>query len=265
MALRVDDVGRTLDRARALLCPEWQEPTGPGERRIPAVRAPDGTLIYLIEPQAGRPFWEDDFDLLPAPGGGAGIAGIDHLVHALPEGRMGTFVLFWRAVFGLEPQGQQDTPDPYGLVHSRALVNAEGTVRLALNASESRATATGRFVSAFAGAGVHHVAFKTADVRATAAAWSGMGAPLVPMPANYYDDLQARWGLDDTETAAASALGLLHDRDAQGSFWHAYTEPFQDRFFFEAVQRDGGYVGFGAPNAGIRTAAQSRQHAPLYY
>jgi 4-hydroxyphenylpyruvate dioxygenase len=265
MALRVDDVGRTLDRARALLCPEWQEPIGPGERRIPAVRAPDGTLVYLIEPEAGRPFWEDDFDLLPVSGQDAAIDGIDHVVHALPEGRMGTFVLFWRALFGLEPQQQQDTPDPYGLVHSRALVSPGGALRLALNASESRATATGRFVSAFAGAGVHHVAFATADVQATVAAWAGLGAPLVPMPANYYDDLQARWDLDDATAAATAALGLLHDRDAQGGFWHAYTEPFQDRFFFEAVQRDGGYAGFGAPNAGIRTAAQARQHAPLYY
>ena len=64
--LRVDDAARTLDRARALLCPDWQEPIGAGERRIPAVRAPDGTLVYLVQPEAnGRSFWEDDFDLLP--------------------------------------------------------------------------------------------------------------------------------------------------------------------------------------------------------
>ena len=66
MALRVDDAARTLDRARALLCPDWQERIGAGERHIPAVRAPDGTLIYLVQPEAGgRSFWEDDFDLLP--------------------------------------------------------------------------------------------------------------------------------------------------------------------------------------------------------
>ena len=55
MAIRVDDAARTLARARALLCPDWQEPIGAGERRIPAVRAPDGTLIYLVQPEHRRP------------------------------------------------------------------------------------------------------------------------------------------------------------------------------------------------------------------
>ena len=66
MALRVDDAERALARARALLCPEWQERVGEGERRIPAVRAPDGTLIYLVQPDAsGRSIYEDDFGCFP--------------------------------------------------------------------------------------------------------------------------------------------------------------------------------------------------------
>jgi 4-hydroxyphenylpyruvate dioxygenase len=68
-----------------------------------------------------------------------------------------------------------------------------------------------------------------------------------------------------TSIATGGAAGAAHDRDAHGGFWHGYTEPFQDRVFFEAVQRDSLYAGFGAPNAGINTAAQARQHALLYY
>lgn len=99
MALRVDDVARTLERARALLCPEWQERVGAGERRIPAVRAPDGTLVYLVGPETdGRVFWEDDFDLSAAGDGAAALDGVDHIVQALPEGRMGTFVLDRKSV-----------------------------------------------------------------------------------------------------------------------------------------------------------------------
>lgn len=113
MAVRVDDAARTLRRAQALLCNEWQEPIGPGERRIPALRAPDGTLIYLIQPEAGpRSFWEDDFDFLPGTGEDAGLVAIDHVVQALPVGRMASFVLFWRALFGLVPQAQLETPIP---------------------------------------------------------------------------------------------------------------------------------------------------------
>ncbi len=261
MALRVDDASRTLDRARALLCPEWQERLGPGERTIPAIRAPDGTLVYLIQPEApGHVFWQEDFHLLPGEDGPVGLVDIDHIVQALPTGRMDNFVLFWRAVFGLAPQAQLETPDPYGLVRSRALVSPGGKVRLALNASESRSTATGRFLSAYAGAGVHHIALSTADIERAAAGLEALGAPSLAMPANYYDDLASRWGLDDATLAALQQHGLLYDSDGQGEFWHLYTDAFHDRFFFEAVQRRGGYAGFGAANAPVRAAAQARQH-----
>ena len=82
MALRVDDAGRAIQRARALLCQEWQERVGAGERHIPAVRAPDGMLVYLVQPDAsGRSIWEDDFVLHPPEAGqeDAGLVGIDHL------------------------------------------------------------------------------------------------------------------------------------------------------------------------------------------
>jgi 4-hydroxyphenylpyruvate dioxygenase len=266
MAIRVDDAPRTLARARVLLCPDWQEPIGTGERRIPAVRAPDGTLIYLVEPEiAGRSFWEDDFDLLPPSGDASALLGIDHVVLALPVGRMASHVLFWRAVFGLTPQPQLDTADPYGLVHSQALVNPDGKVRMVLNVSEGRGTLTGRFVSAFAGAGVHHVAVATPDIVRTAQEFGVGHVPLLAMPSNYYDDLSARWALDDATLSELQTHGLLYDRDDGGVFRHLYTDAFHDRFFFEAVQRQGGYAGFGAVNASVRAAAQARQSPGATY
>ena len=266
MAIRVDDAARTLARASALLCPDWQEPLGVGERRIPAVRAPDGTLVYLVQPEAsGRSFWEDDFELLPVSGAATSLLGIDHVVLALPVGRMASHVLFWRALFGLVPQSQLDTADPYGLVHSRALVSPDGKLRIVLNASEGRGTLTGRFVSAFAGAGVHHVALATPDILRTAQELEVRHASLLPMPTNYYDDLSARWALDDATLGELQKHGLLYDRDEAGEFRHLYTDTFHDRFFFEAVQRQAGYSGFGAANASVRTAAQARQSPGATY
>ena len=71
-------------------------------------------------------------------------------------------------------------------------------------------------------------------------------AGMLPVPANYYDDVAARLALDDTLLARLQRLGMLYDRDAHGDFLHAYTAPFQQRFFFEIVQRDG-YRGYGRP------------------
>jgi len=263
MALRVDDPARVLARARALLIPDWLERVGKGEHRIPAVRGPDGTLIYLVGPEAaGQSFWHDDFYLTPqdpdSNGSPDGLDTIDHLALALPAGRLDTYVLFWRSLFGLEPQPVWDLPDPFGLIQSRAMVDRTGTLRLTFNISEARETATNRFVSAFAGAGVHHIAFSTTDAARTVSRIRDAGAATVVIPANYYEDVAARLGLDDDEMAALERLGLLYDRDAHGEFRHAYTQAFQDRFFFEVVGRRNGFAGFGAANAAVRMAAQAR-------
>jgi len=250
MALRLDDPARALARAEALRCSIWREPVGAGERRIPAVRAPDGMLIYLVE-AAGPPIWQDDFHLTGATGRGT-LAGIDHAAQALAPGMLDSFVLFWRALFGLAPDAPWELPDPFGLVRSRAFT--AGEVRLPLNVSESGRTGTGRFVSALAGSGVHHLAFAAPDAAKAAA-----GAPLLRIPPNYYEDLDARFGLPPALLADLARDRLLFDRDAAGgAFRHGYTTAFQDRFFFEVAERRGGYAGFGAANAAVRMAAQGR-------
>jgi 4-hydroxyphenylpyruvate dioxygenase len=254
MGLRVDDATRLVARAEALRVPAFRERLGPGERAIPALRAPDGTLVYLIEDGAA-PIWDDDFVLDALPPGAAPLAGVDHIAQALDPGLLDGFALFWRAVFGLEPDPLWELPDPYGLVRSRAFVSQGGAVRIPLNASESGRTATGRFVSAFAGAGVHHLAFTARDAAATLDA---MPEPaLLRLPRNAFDDLAARFALDDAARDALAARQLLTDRDAQGgSFRHAYSRSFDDRFFLEICERRDGYAGFGAANAGVRLAAQ---------
>ncbi len=259
MALRVDDPARALARARALLIPDWLERVGEGEHRIPAVRGPDGTLIYLVgHDEAGR-FWQEDFHLLPVDAAPAGLDAIDHLAMALPAWQIDTYVLFWRSLFGLAPQPAWDLPDPFGLIQSRAMVNAAGTLRLTFNISEARETVTNRFVSTFAGAGVQHIAFAATDAAAVAAYLAHAGAPKLVIPPNYYEDVSSRFDLDDSVAAGLERLGLLYDRDAStGEFWHAYTDTFQNRFFFEIVERRNGYAGFGAANAAVRMAAQAR-------
>ena len=66
--------------------------------------------------------------------------------------------------------------------------------------------------------------------------------------------------LDDELLADLQRLGLLYDRDEQGEFLHAYTDAFEGRFFFEAVQRRG-YQGYGVVNAAVRMASQAKRRA----
>jgi 4-hydroxyphenylpyruvate dioxygenase len=260
MAVRVDDADRAVERARALLCPEWQEPIGPGERRIPAVRAPDGTLVYLVTADpSGRSIYEDDFRLFPEAPPPTLLREVDHVAQALPVGRMDNFVLFYRAVFGCAPEPLWEIPDPYGLIQSRTMVSADRTLRLPLNVSESRETATGRFLTTFSGAGVQHIAMASEDILHTMEQLAARGTRLLTIPDNYYDDVAAKWGLDASRIEVLRRHSLLYDQDDGGEFLHAYTDTFDDRFFFEVVQRIGGYQQYGAVNAAVRMAAQAKR------
>ena len=260
MAFRVNHAGQAVARAEALLCPPWQEPVGPAERQIPAVRAPDGTLLYLIEPSPdGSTIYEADFTLFPDQGADPLLTSVDHIAQALPMGRLDNFVLFYRALFGFRPEQLWEIPDTMGLIQSRAMTSPGRDIRLPLNISESRETATGRFLTTFSGAGVQHIALATADIRKAMEQLVARGARFLPIPGNYYEDIEARWGLEPDLLAMLRTHNILFDRDDAGEFLHAYTDPFDDRFFFEIVQRIGGYQQYGAANASVRMAAQAKR------
>ncbi|HEY2187586.1 MAG TPA: 4-hydroxyphenylpyruvate dioxygenase, partial [Caldimonas sp.] len=85
------------------------------------------------------------------------------------------------------------------------------------------------------------------------------GARFVAISGNYHDDLLARFALDPALVERMRALGILYDRDASGAeYFHAYSESFADRFFFEIVQRSG-YDAYGALNAPARLASQEQR------
>ena len=135
-----------------------------------------------------------------------------------------------------------------------------GTLRIALNASQSQRTLSSRFLTHYFGSGVQHIAFATDDIVATVKRLRGNGVQLLSMPENYYDDLEARTDLSAERLGVLRENDILYDRDEAGEYLQAYTRSFEDLFFFEIVERRG-YKGFGAVNASIRLAAQAREFA----
>lgn len=86
--------------------------------------------------------------------------------------------------------------------------------------------------------------------------------PLLEIPLNYYDDLAARFDFNDEFLSELAYYNVLYDRDAQGGeLFHVYTEPFEERFFFEIIQRKGGYAGYGAANVAVRLAAMAKRRS----
>lgn len=254
---RVGDAKAALRRAEGLRIPTFHQPVGPDELEIPAVRGLGGSLVYFTDAQSalGR-VWEIEFDsVAPTPAGP--LARIDHLAQSMSLDETLTWRLWYLSLFDFETTPQVDVIDPAGIVESMALQDAGRAVRICLNASASDRTLSSRFLDEFFGAGVQHIAFATDDIFAAAEAFHAAGLALLPIPDNYYDDLEARLGLAPDLVDRLRASGILYDEDEAGRFFQLYTAAFQNRFFFEIVQRDG-YAGFGAANAPIRLAAQAR-------
>ncbi|MGW0988343.1 bifunctional sugar phosphate isomerase/epimerase/4-hydroxyphenylpyruvate dioxygenase family protein [Streptomyces sp. NPDC002486] len=247
IGLESPDPAGAARRAEALLAPVLPRRRAPQDAPLDAVAAPDGTELFLCA--TGRPElpdWRADFENTGVPPAQAGIRGIDHLALTQPWHHFDEAALFHRGVLGLHAQESVDVADPYGLLRSRAVTNPDGSVRIALTVGAAPTDDT-----------VHaqHIALATDDVVAAARRFREAGGSLLPVPANYYDDLAARFEFADGELETYRDLGILYDRDDHGVFRHCYTRTV-GRVFCELVQRDGGYRGYGAANAPVRLAAQ---------
>jgi 4-hydroxyphenylpyruvate dioxygenase len=263
IGLQVDDAAATLRRARGLLDQPFQQAVGTGELEIPAVRGLGGSLIYFTDKASplGK-VWDVEFDPTGDETTDAGLTVVDHISQSMHYEEMLTWLLFYSSLLELDKVPAQDVLDPGGLVKSQVVQSPDGAVRIILNASQSSRTQSSRFLSEFFGSGVQHIALETGDIFATVAKLRENGLPLLSIPENYYDDLEARTGLSGDELERLKSLNILYDRDGTSEYFQVYTHTFEDRFFFEVVQRRN-YTGFGAANASIRLAAQTRlsQHA----
>ncbi|WP_460149711.1 3-dehydroshikimate dehydratase QuiC [Pseudomonas sp. S3_A03] len=260
-AIRVKDSAKALERAVAYKGQPYRGLVGPNELELAAVRAPDGSLIYLVDQGEGG-LYDTDFNLQPAATDGGGLLRIDHMAMALPADSLDSWVLFYKSLLDFEADDEVVLPDPYGLVKSRALRSRCSSIRLPLNISENRNTAISHALSSYRGSGVHHIAFDCADIFAEVRRAKEAGVPLLDIPLNYYDDLAARFDFDDEFLSELAYYNVLYDRDAQGGeLFHVYTEPFEGRFFFEIIQRKHGYAGYGAANVAVRLAAMAKSRS----
>lgn len=260
MGIRVEDADQTAQRARMLGAPAFSQPVGTGELDIPAIKGIGGSVVHFIDEKSDlHRVWDIEFDPVakakaPQP---AGLRRIDHVAQTMRYQEMQSWLTYYLSTFEMEKADVIDVVDPSGLVLSQALSSPEGEVRLNLNGAGEQQTFAGAFLSKGFGAGVQHIAFATDDIFETSAQLEANGFQRLRMPENYYDDLAVRFGLQDELVGALRAGNILYDRDEKGGeYFQIYNTAFWAGFFFELVERRGGYDGYGARNAPIRLAAQ---------
>jgi len=262
IALIMPNAQATHTRARALLAEGHDQTVAEGELAIPAIRGVGGSMVRFLDADStAHSIWQTDFHHPPAPAPmGAGLTRVDHIAQTMAYDEMLSWALFYTAIFDASKAPMVDVADPDGLVRSQAVES--GALRVTLNGAETRRTLAGRFIADSFGSAVQHIALASDDIFATAAALAQRGFPVLKIGQNYYDDVEARFGLDPTFTAQLRAANILYDQDPGGAYFQIYSQARPEGFFFEIVQRTGQYAGYGAANAPFRIAAQKRASRP---
>ena len=196
-----------------------------GELDIPAIKSITGELVYFVQKNTdGTRFYDVDFvaddnseALVPADES----LNFDHVSSGVAETEFLSVSLFYRSLLDLDVAQPQDLIDPYGIVVSRAATNQDKRIRLPFNMSRSWGASTERFRELHRGSGVQHIAMSCDDIRAFV---RRVDADIIlPIPANYYDDLEARFDLDDDLLADLRQFNMLYDQNETGYFIHFYT------------------------------------------
>lgn len=242
-------VAGVAERAAALRWPPVDRTRGRGEAMLPGISTPDGVHLFVSAAPGETDDWQDDFPSTTPRRESGRLTGIDHLAITVPPAHLDQEVGFFRTLLGLEPAPVEEFIEPHGRLRSRALRPPAGDLRLVLNTVDSRRGGP---------RGVSQVAFGCTDLLAVVHALRARGLALLKVPDNYYDDLQARFALDEDTLADLREHDVLYDRCADGELLHAYTPLLPDGGCVELLERRGGYDGYGAANTVVRLAAQAR-------
>jgi 4-hydroxyphenylpyruvate dioxygenase len=259
VALRVADAAAAARRAEALSIPSFEGRIGRGEMPVRAIRDVSGSLIYLVEETEEDEMWRRDFAPIDAAQEDAGLTDYDHLAYAMLDQELLSWLLHYFSFFNVEKKVAAEIFDPLGLVHSQAVESPDRKLRLLLNGSTSQNTLTSRLHQRYWGAGMQYVSLRSENIFRTAERLDALGLARLTIPDNYYNDLETRFALDPEFVRQLARFDIMYDQDESGgSYLQLNSRAFEKRFYFEVVERRGGYDGYGAPNEVIKLSAQSR-------
>lgn len=219
-----------------------------------AINHIDG-LIYVIESNDNN-IWEKDFGYCPSPAKNDFNVKIDHIAQTLNQDEMSSSLLSYSVLFSCKKSPIVDIIDQYGITKSQIIENKTQTFRMTMNGADNSNTIAGQFLKKTTRPGIQHIALSSDNLIALVKKLKKKGQEFLKISDNYYDDIEARFGLDFNFCNELKELNILYDEDENGSFLQVYTNLINNTFFFEIVQRINNYQGYGANNALFRIAAQ---------
>lgn len=249
IAFRTSDVTTAFDKAirggaRPIAAPVF---TGhAGERIGLAVVSGFGDVTHPLIERAG-----------PASGPGAGTrpAGmfqvLDHVAICLRSGQIDATVRLYGDAFGFAH-----------VFDERIEVNGQAMISKVVQDETGAATFTliepdpaldpgqiDEFLDRHGGAGVQHLALRTADIAHAVRTLSSRGVKFLAAPGDYYRRLESRLGALAIPVEVLREVNVLADRDKWGQLFQIFTRSAHERgtFFIELIERQGALT-FGSGN-----------------
>ncbi|MDC0530655.1 sugar phosphate isomerase/epimerase and 4-hydroxyphenylpyruvate domain-containing protein [Alphaproteobacteria bacterium] len=215
-------------------------------------------LIYIMDSTTEN-IWEEDFGLRSSTNTNTFNLKIDHIAQTVHYDQMSSALLSYTTLFNCQKSSMVDIIDPSGITKSQIIENKTQSFRMTMNGTDNKNTLAGKFLENKKGPGIQHIAIRTADIIKLVQTLKGHGQKFLEISNNYYDDIEARFGLNFNFCKELENLNILYDEDENGAFLQIYTHVFNDQFFFEFVERINNYKGYGANNALFRIAAQNNK------
>ena len=268
IGFRVEDAAATVARAAALGAQTFQQPHRPGRARPSRRSAASAARSCTSSTRARRSHGSGRSSSSPptttSAVADAGLLAVDHLAQTMPYDEMLSWVLFYTSIFrhreGADgrhhrPLGRR--PQPGDRERRRhAAPDAQRRrehphLRRPLHRRDRSARPSSTSPS------------PARDIFATAAA---LRRQRLRDAGDHLELLRRRRGplrpRPRLRRPAAGRATSSTTATSTASIFQLYSPNFGEGFFFEIVERRGGYRGYGAPNAPFRIAAQKRHLRP---
>lgn len=269
VGLRVPDAAAAFIAAVERGCPPVAAPHEHGPVTFASVIGFGDVEHRFVSRPAGASFAPGAMDEPAALAHGRGVVEeVDHLAVCLPAGRLRPTVATYERVFGLKEIFTERIVVGQQAMDSIVVQNPAGTLSLTLiEPDPSREPGQiDEFLDRHGGAGVQHVALRTADIAGAVRDGQAHGVGFLSTPAEYYDALPARLNPMDLPLGTLRDLNILADRDRNGVILQIFTASRHARrtFFWELIERRGART-FGSRNiAALYEAVEcSRERAGL--
>jgi 4-hydroxymandelate synthase len=196
------------------------------------------------DPQAGRAHPD-------RPGPAGMFQALDHAAICLPAGQINRVVRFYGDAFGFAHVFDERIEVNGQAMISGVVQDDAGGVTFTLIEPDPnhKPGQIDEFLHRHGGAGVQHLALRTADIAQAVRTLSARGVEFLAAPGGYYRRLEPRLGTLAIQVDVLREVNVLADRDQWGQLFQIFTKSAHERgtFFIELIERRGALT-FGSGN-----------------